>query len=152
MRWVGEHFNTAANIKKGQRETFLHCTREDLQFASSKSQAGAASPRGCPKATASRAGGERRAGQERKHPHRDDEARESPEGNQAVIREVYTKVKKSFLQSWEPAPAGCWTKRQRSFPPSSKTASSLSSPGHVPRRICWMMDGGTSHRTNKRNK
>lgn len=30
-----------------------------------------------------------RAGQKCKHPHRDDTARESPGGNQAVIREVY---------------------------------------------------------------
>lgn len=47
---------------------------------------------------------------------------------------------------------GCWMKMQQSFPPSTKTASSLSSPGHVPHCIVWMIDGGTSHRTNKRNK
>lgn len=33
MCWVGEHFNSTANIKKGQRERFLHCTREDLRAA-----------------------------------------------------------------------------------------------------------------------
>ena len=58
-------------------------------FACSKSKAGAASLSGCPKGAASRAGREQHDGQECKHPHRDDKARESPGGNQAVIREVY---------------------------------------------------------------
>lgn len=58
-------------------------------FACSKSKAGAESLSGCPKAAASHADGEQRAGQECKHPHRDDKARESPGGNPAVIREVY---------------------------------------------------------------
>lgn len=86
MCWVGEHFSSTANQKKRKGNLSPLHKRGSVR---SKSDAGAASPSGCPKAAASQAGGEQHAGQECKHPHQDDKARESPGRNQAVIHEVY---------------------------------------------------------------